>query len=164
MTNEDHNRYVAYALFANAGFYLLIMGFMAVMLFLMSSLPGDGDRRPPIAVFGIMFGFMAVLYAMFAMPSVIAGYGLLKKKHWARTASIIAGVIAGMNFPIGTGACVYALWFFFSDNWKEIYPTEAPPYQTKQIAYGVESQRAAYAEAEREPAPRFDPYNPPDWR
>ena len=159
MTNEQHNRYVAYALFANAGFYLLIMGLMAVMFLLIGlSPPGDGGFVV------VMFGFMAVIYAMFATPSIIAGYGLLKKKHWARIATIIAGIIAGMNFPIGTGACVYALWFFFSDNWKEIYPTEAPPYQTKQIAYGVESQRAAYAEAEREPAPRFDPYNPPDWR
>lgn len=164
MTNEDHNRYVAYALLANAGFYLLILGLMALMfLFIGLSVP-PGDPGPPAGFFAMMFGFFAVIYGIFATPSLVAGYGLLKKKPWARTASIIAAVIAGMNFPIGTAACVYALWFFFSDNWKEIYTDGPFRNEPRQIAYGVESQRAAYAEAEREPQPRFDPYNPPDWR
>jgi hypothetical protein len=165
VTNEQHNRYAAYALLANAGFYLLIFGLMAAMFIVFGLWGPPGEPGPPPAFFAFMFAFMAFFYALFALPSVIAGYGMLKQKSWARTAGIIAGVIAAMNFPIGTGAAVYALWFFFSDNWKEIYSdgySFAPP--PPQIAYGVESQRAAYAEAEREPQPRFDPYNPPDWR
>jgi hypothetical protein len=163
VTNEQHNRYVAYAFLANAGFYFLILGLMAVMfLFLAFSAPGDPGA--PSGFFAMIFTFMAVFYSLFALPSVVAGYGLLKKKSWARIASIIAAVIAGMNVPIGTGACVYALWFFFSENWKEVYPDEALPAQHRQIAYGVESQRAAYAEDERQTERRFDPSNPPDWR
>lgn len=163
MTNEEHNRYIAYALLANAGFYLLVLAFMAVLFLAIGSV-APGDPGPPAGFFAIMFGFFAVIYGMFATPSIIAGYGLLKKKKWARIASIVAGIIASMNFPIGTGACVYALWFFFSDNWKEVYCDETYPTEPRKIAYGVESQRAAYAEAERQPKPRFDPYNPPDWR
>ena len=165
MTNEQHNRYIGYAFLANAGFYLLIMAFVAVLFLIIGTFPPGNDPGPPPFFLGLMFGFMALIYGMFALPSVIAGYGVLKHKSWARTASIVAGVIAGMNFPIGTGACVYALWFFFSDNWKEIYPDQAFPFEPKQISYGVESQRAAYAEAERtRREPHFDPYNPPDWR
>ena len=163
MTNEDHNKYIAYSFFANAGFYFLILGFMALM-FLAIGFTDPGEPGPPAGFFAVMFGFFAVIYSIIALPSIVAGYGLLKRKHWARTASIIAAVIAGMNFPLGTAACVYALWFFFSDNWKEIYNEEPFAREPRQIAYGVESQRAAYAEAERQPQPRFDPYNPPDWR
>jgi hypothetical protein len=26
-----------------------------------------------------------------------------------------------MSVPVGTAACVYAMWFFFGENWKNIY-------------------------------------------
>lgn len=163
MTNEDHNRFIAYSFFVNAGFYLLILLFMIVMFGLM--MPPPGVPGPPRGFFVIMMGFMTVLYSIFMVPSIIAGYGLLKKKPWARIVSIIAGIIAGMNFPIGTGACVYALWFFFSDNWKEIYdePSYAERFEQRQLTYGVESQRAAY-EAEAGRQPDFQYREPPDWR
>lgn len=163
MTNEDHNRYIAYSFLGNAGFYMLLVGLMAMWLYFMA-----GYAEPvhaPASMYAFMICFISVMYSMFALPSVIAAYALLRKKSWARMAGIVAAVIAGMNFPVGTGACAYALWFFFSDNWKQVYQPEAFAHtEPQQIAYGVETQRAAYAEAERQPKPRFDPYNPPDWR
>jgi hypothetical protein len=163
VTNEQHNRYIAYAFFANAGFYFLIILFMIAM-FSALFFGTPGDPGPPAGFFVVMMAFLSIIYSLFALPSLIAGYALLKKKSWARTASIVAGVVAGMNMPVGTAACVYALWFFFSENWKEVYPEDSisRPAELKQIAYGVESQRAAYAEEELQP--KFDPYNPPDWR
>jgi hypothetical protein len=163
VTNEDHNRYIAYAFLGNAGFYVLLMGLMSLWMYILSRY--GGPRAMPIEAYIFIIGFIAVMYTVFALPSIIAAYALLKKKSWARMAGIVAAVIAGMNFPIGTGACAYSLWFFFSDNWKQVYePESLPQAEPRQIAYGVESQRAAYAEAERQPAPQFDPYNPPDWR
>ena len=91
MTNEQHNRYIGYAFLANAGFYLLIMAFVAVMFLIIGTLPPGNDPGPPPFFLAIMFGFMALIYGMFALPSVIAGYGVLKHKSWARTASIVAG-------------------------------------------------------------------------
>jgi len=161
VTNEEHNRYIAYSFFANAGFYALILLFMIVMFWIMLS-NGPG---PPREFFSMMITFMTVFYSIFMVPSIVAGYALLKKKPWARMASIVAGVIAGMNFPVGTGACVYALWFFFSDNWKEIYdePAYAQRFQPRQLTYGVESQRAAYeAESQGDYQPVYR--EPPDWR
>ena len=161
MTNEQHNTYIAYAFFANAGFYLLILLLMLVMFGSFLGTPG-----PPPGFFAAMMGFLTLIYGMFMVPSIVAGYGLLKKRSWARIASIIAGVVAGMNFPIGTGACAYALWFFFSDNWKEVYEPnafETSEQQRKQIAYGVESQQAAY-EAESKTDYELNYREPPDWR
>ena len=166
MTNEQHNRYIAYAFFANAGFYLLILVFMfAIFSTLFWDRPGD-PAGPPPAFFAVMIAFITIFYGIFMLPSIIAGYALLKKKSWARIASIIAGIVAGMNFPIGTGACVYSLWFFFSENWKEVY--EESSFRSfdrhrGQIAYGVESQRAAY-EADTSAEHEFQHREPPDWR
>jgi hypothetical protein len=135
-----------------------------VMVFFLAFAFMPGQPGAPLALFGIMALFFGIFYIAFAMPSVIAGYGLLKKKSWARIWSIIAAVVSAMNVPIGTAAAVYALWFFFGDQWKEVYEAGSYPNDNsrKQIAYGYESQRAAYEEEERQP--QFRTFDPPDWR
>jgi len=122
MTNEEHNRYVAYAFFAHAGFQLftlLMMGLFFALFF--GSMPGDPEP-PPFAFFGIMFAFMLVFQLVFTVPAAIAAWAMLKRKPWARTASIVGAVTSAMSVPIGTAACVYALWYWTSDNWKDVYP------------------------------------------
>ena len=166
MTDEQHNKYIAYAFFGHAAFQLLMLLMMGAFFFFLFPFPGrPGDPGPPKEFFAFMFGFMFLFQMLFIAPSLIAGYGLLKKKSWARIMSIVAGVVGAMNVPIGTAACVYSLWFFLGDNWKSVYPEKADQLsQDKpQLPYGVESQRAAY-EAEESGRKTFDPYEPPDWR
>lgn len=165
MTNEQHNRYIAYTFFAHAGIQLFLALAMVLFFTLFLYIPVEPGRpAPPREIFGFMAAFIGFFYLAFGLPSAIAGYALLKKKSWARIASIIAAVVGAMNVPIGTAAAVYALWFFFGENWKEIYePYSAHMFdERRQLAYGYESQRAAYEQEEREP--QFQTYNPPDWR
>ena len=111
---------------------------------------GEPEPLPPELIGGL-FVFMFIVQTVITSPSFIAAYALLKKKHWAKTASIVAAVVAGMSIPVGTAACVYSLWFFMGDNWKSIYPEKADRLQGDplQISYGVESQQAAYEEEEK---------------
>ena len=46
----------------------------------------------------------------FAIPSIVAGIGLLKKKSWARILTLILGVFALFSFPIGTLIAIYTFW------------------------------------------------------
>ncbi len=90
------------------------------------------------------------------VPSIVAGYALLKQRRWAKTAAIIAGVLAAMQFPIGTAVCVYTFWFLFSEPGKVLYekPTYAlpppPPVWNNQSQMRSEDQHL--------------PRTPPDWR
>jgi amino acid transporter len=166
VTNEQHNKYIACTFFAHAGFQVLLLIFMAAifsMVFLIPEVPGK--PAPPKEFFAAMMAFVSFFYVMFALPSVVAGYALLKHKPWARLASIIAGVVSAMSVPIGTAACVYSLWFFLGDSWKSIYPdnTGQSHGEPRQIPYGAESQRAAY-EAEKSREKIFNAHEPPDWR
>ncbi len=162
MTDEQHNKNIAYSFLAHAGFQLLMLIMISIMFVMM--FPGGGPG-PPRRFLAFMIGFMTVFQLMFAAPSVIAAYGLLKQKSWARIASIVAAVVSAMNVPIGTAACVYSLWFFLGDNWKSVYPENAsePRQPPSQLTYGAESQRAAY-EAEANTEHTFNTYDPPDWR
>ena len=45
-----------------------------------------------------------------SLPSILAGWGLLKRKSWARILTIILAVLSLPGFPVGTLVGAYALW------------------------------------------------------
>ena len=122
MTSEQHNRYVAYSFFAFAGFqgfWLLIMMLWFFVFF--SFGPGNGDPGFPPVMMAVMLAFMSVFFLLFTVPALVAGWAMIKKKPWARVAGIVGAVFSAMSAPVGTAACVYSLWFWTSDRWKEVY-------------------------------------------
>lgn len=161
MTDEQHNKYIAFAFIGYSAFQMLMLLFMAAVFFLVFTIDNPNQPPPPKAFFGIFFGIMTVFQLVFTAPSLIAAYALLKRKSWARLASIIAAVMASMSVPIGTAACVYSLWFFLGDQWKSVYHkqgeiTDRPPHQ---IAFGDE---ASWEPEHEQNSYRYN--EPPDWR
>ena len=66
------------------------------------------------AIVGVAGGFVALFIAALSVPGVIAGYGLLTRKPWARILAIILGVISLIRFPWGTALGIYTLWVLLS--------------------------------------------------
>lgn len=164
MTSEQHNKYLAFSFFTYAGFqafFLLLM--LAWFYFIFDAIPTrPGDPAPPMAFFGFFFAFMTIFQLIFTIPAVVAGWAVLKRKKWARIASIVGAVMSAMSVPIGTGVCVYALWFFLGDKWKEVY--EAPFYSETFPPLGLNEADAwgpAYDEKIRQPD--YQP-KPGEWR
>jgi hypothetical protein len=169
MTNEEHNRYLSWAFIGHAIFQGFIAVMMIGMMALFFSMPFDPGRGtpPPKELVGVMLAFMFVFYMAFALPSVIAAYGLRKKRKWARIASIVAGVVAAMNVPVGTAACVYSLWFFLGENWKEVYPEAAFEKDERakalQLTHERETRWTGWQTDEKGEV-TFDKVDPPNWR
>lgn len=164
MTNEEHNKYIGWAFLANGIFQVSVLGFVLLMLmFIMAGMPSDGDMPP--AFFALIFAFVGFINLIFLMPNFIAAYGILKQKHWARIAGIVAAALSAMNVPFGTLAAVYSFWFFCSENWKSVYPEAAgklntPPHlidTPQQSVWEGYSQQEDGAYIHRTPPP-------PDWR
>jgi len=158
LTPEEHNKYLGWSHLAHGGLFLLfILAMLAMMTVMFATMPGP-PQGPPPAFIGIMWVFMGGFYGLMLLPSLIAGYALLKQKSWARTAAIIGAVTAAMSFPIGTAVCVYTFWFLFSEPGKALYdkPRFALPPQS--AAWPINT---AQQEREKEYAP---PSSPPDWR
>jgi hypothetical protein len=158
MTPEKHNKYLAWSHLAHGGFQLLIMSFMMLMFGLMFGAVGrqPGGDGPPAGFFLVFMLFALVFNLIFALPSFIAAYGFLKRKPWAKTAGIVGGVMAAMNFPIGTAVCVYTFWFLFSDPGKVLYDQPAyalPPAPPLWAAEAAAQRTREYASSK-----------PPDWR
>lgn len=162
MTNEQHNRYIAYSFFGFAGtqmFWLVLM--LAWFTFFLNSIPVKPGEPDPAPIFGIMMVFVSFFFLLFTVPVIVAGWAMLKKKPWARIAAIIGAIAASMSVPFGTAACVYALWFWMGDNWKEVY---AESGESARPVLGLESAD------EFQPADEFRKTEqdwlkePPDWR
>ena len=165
MTPEQHNKYLAWSHIAYAGFFALIFGI--VLLFfgvgvIAAMLSTPGPDGPPAVFLVIMTLFMAVFFGAFTLPSFIAGYGLLKRKKWAKVWAIIAAVLAGGQFPMGTAVTVYTFWFLFSEPGKQWFdqgqyalPPGTQTWANQQWNYDAQRQR----EGQYTPPPP-----PPDWR
>ena len=123
MTPQDHNRTLGITHLAYGGFHLLMMALFSVFFFFIMALPSrNGGEFDIFTVFMlIMLGFSL----LFTLPSLIAGYALLKRKSWARTAAIVAGILAAPSFPHGTALGVYTLWFMFGNEGRELYSNNA---------------------------------------
>ena len=59
------------------------------------------------AAFGI---FITAIIAITTIPCFVAGYGLLKRRRWAKVAALVAGILNIPVFPIGTAVGIYAVW------------------------------------------------------
>src|SRR5436190_11042283 len=94
MTPEQHNRWLGYAHLAYALLHSAMGVFFGVMMAVMLTAMPSSSRQPlpPPAFIAIMCAFMLVLTIGWAVPSMIASYALLKRKRWAKTATIVAGV------------------------------------------------------------------------
>jgi hypothetical protein len=164
MTDEQHNKFIGIAFLVHGGFQMLILLVLMAFFSFIFSLPPTrpGDPGPPFAFFGVFFAVMFLFQLIFTAPSFIAAYALFKKKSWARIAAIVAGVLSSMHVPIGTAACVYALWFFFGENWKNVYPEVAASGSDRpQLQVGEESSHKA---SQEEFNFEYGRTTPPDWR
>jgi len=58
--------------------------------------------------------FITVLIAFLSIPSIVAGWGILRHQAWGRILGLILGILMLFEFPFGTALGVYALWAFLS--------------------------------------------------
>src|SRR5438046_2651924 len=124
MTPADHNKVIGILHVVYGGFSVLMMIAMsAIFLGVFGLIAAEQPRgdAPPMFIVTIVIVFMFLAYVVFAVPSFLGGYGLLKQKRWAKVMTIVAAAIAAMSFPFGTALCVYTLWFLFGEKGRALY-------------------------------------------
>lgn len=65
---------------------------------------------------------------------VIAGYGLLKYKSWARILAIILAILNLILFPIGTALGIYTLVIMFNEETKALFRGEGTPAEVEEVS------------------------------
>ena len=97
-------------------FLMLGAGTAATIL----SQDNSNEARVGAAWAGGCITFIAVLFGLMSIPSIIAGWGLSQNKAWARILVIILSILSLPQFPVGTAIGVYALVIMFNEETKRI--------------------------------------------
>ena len=104
---ELHVSIVGWLYILGNSIYLLVGGLGLIFLTSIGIAVQDAEAFRILSVVG---GIGAVFFTLLAVPGLIAGYGLLKRKSWARILALVLAVFGLINFPIGTIISVYTLW------------------------------------------------------
>ena len=160
MTPTSHNKILGILYLAYGGINLLLMIVISIFVLTMMGViaANNNSGEPiPVGIFALVMIFVVAINLLLITPSFLAGYALLKRKRWAKTMGIIAAMVAGLSFPIGTALCVYTLWFLFGESGRFLY---------HKAAYALPPGDASWARTvSREPERAYVPPSaPPDWR
>lgn len=104
---ETHIQLAGWLNIANGAFSLLIgglffLGFAGFGLF-------AGDRES-LGIMLLLAAMIGLLMLVLSLPSLLAGYGMLRHKNWGRLLGIIVSIFNLLSFPIGTALGAYTLW------------------------------------------------------
>ena len=84
-----------------------------VALIVFVAMAGGGLLSGDTGAFALTssIGFMVALFiVLISAPGIIGGFGLLKRKSWARLLVLILGCLNLVNIPFGTILGIYTLW------------------------------------------------------
>ena len=87
--------------------YLVIGGLGLIFMTGIGLASKDPQAIPILSFIG---GIGLVFFTLLALPGLIAGFGLLKRKSWARILALVLAILGLLNFPVGTLVSIYALW------------------------------------------------------
>ena len=153
-----HNKILGILHLAYGGLIGLLMLAIFIFMLMVGTFATDSRGEPmPAGVLALVMIVLAGVMLLQVTPSFLAGYALLKQKRWAKTIGIIAAVMAGLNFPLGSALCVYTLWFLFGESGRFLY---------HKAAYALPPGEASWSRSNRREAELayVPPSAPPDWR
>jgi hypothetical protein len=104
-------RVIGAALMAVIGIMLLI--FLAGIGVFSSAASGEAA---PFWVLTMVALFVGGLMVVLALPSLLAGIGLLRRKEWGRILALIVGVFDLFNFPLGTLLAAYSFYVLLQNS------------------------------------------------
>jgi hypothetical protein len=166
VTAEEHNKRLGWLHIGYGGlFVMLVAVFYAVFGPPWFSDPGSKSPFDDTS-FATMMSVMFLVNMFFALPSFVAGYGLLKRKRWAKNWGFVAAVFAGMNSPLGLPICAYTVWFLTGDLGKQIYNRPAMQFGSREpeALHGAPAS-SVWAERNRRGDYTYpSSFEPPNWR
>lgn len=124
------------------GILYLVFGVLgaAVAVIFFNSQAGHLSMKGVVTMVASPSGFVSViafLFALQALPALVAGVALLKRYAWSRFLALVLGFLNLFIVPLGTALGIYALWVVsndstFSESEAEVkestLPRVFPPY------------------------------------
>jgi hypothetical protein len=120
---QQHITILGWLYIAGHAIFLVVGAFVFLLLINIAAISGDAEAMTVLSIVGTSVG---LLLAVLGIPGVIAGYGLLTRKRWARILTLVVGILGLMNFPLGTAIGVYTFWVLTQPAAAEYFGAPAP--------------------------------------
>ncbi len=102
---------------------LIALGLLAVFggIAGIVSASGDPEAHVAIPILGIIGLVIFIVVAATSLPLIIAGWGILNYREWARILGIVLAALNLLNVPIGTAIGAYSLWVLVENRTVELF-------------------------------------------
>ena len=74
-----------------------------------------------IPIVGITGGLLTIFLLALSLPGLVAGFGLLSFKPWARILAIVLSALHLINIPFGTIFGAYGLWALLNNETERLF-------------------------------------------
>jgi len=112
-----HVRIVGWLNIVANGIFLLL-GICGFVFFVGLGVFAAADSGDAVAmpILGLVGTIGLVFFAVLALPGLLAGYGLLRRKKWGQILGLVVGFLSLFNIPIGTAIGGYTLFVLFQSS------------------------------------------------
>ncbi len=101
------------------GALLLLIGAIAFVFFAgIGTITGDSTAMGVLGLIGLL---AAIFMGILAIPSILAGVGLLQRQEWGRILALVVGIISLIDVPIGTALGIYSIWLLMDDGTRTLF-------------------------------------------
>jgi len=132
MTAEEHNKTLATLHFVYGAMHgLTLLGLVLLVVVVEVATPASDAISGSWIVVGVMV-FVVLLFAVGLLP-LIVGYGLMKRKIWAKPLALVQAIVSLINIPIGTALGIYSFKFLRSEGGVLLYGGRASTGSEKEL-------------------------------
>ncbi len=86
----------------------------------------SADALIAVPILGGIGAFIFILLLALSLPGIVAGFGLIEFRPWARMLTIILSALELMSVPIGTALGIYGLWVLLSPGAEQLFRQSSP--------------------------------------
>lgn len=103
--------------------------FIGLIVFLVlggiAGLVGVTDHSPDSAVaipiLGGIGGLVFIILLAISLPGIVAGFGLLQFKPWARILTLVLSALELFSIPFGTALGIYGFWVLLKPETEQLF-------------------------------------------
>jgi hypothetical protein len=118
---DKHVTFVAVLNIALGFLGLFLAAFLFVAIVGAGIISGDSEAMTITSIVGTALG---LFLAITSLPEIIGGFGLLKRKAWARILILIVACLDLLWIPIGTIIGIYELWVLLNEETVKLFTGE----------------------------------------
>jgi hypothetical protein len=118
---EKHITFVAALNIAFGFLGLFFAAFLFVAIVGAGIISGEPEARTITSIVGTALAFFLIITSL---PEIIGGFGLLKRKAWARILILIVACLDLLWIPIGTIIGIYVLWVLLNEETAQLFVKE----------------------------------------